>query len=152
MLTQKLDRASWVLENRVAIEKVADQIARALQGVRSRFVESASVESFQLETQQKVNQIASSRLVRINVFEWVLDESVGDGFGHRSRARMMVMGKIGDLAAFQTEIETAFPVSSVVDASFGSSNSDTGSSGTLSVIMDFHFIRSSTVVERGAGQ
>jgi hypothetical protein len=150
--TERLDRASWVLGNKVKIEKAQISAVSALQSVRSRFVEFAAVEPFQLDTQQKVNQIAASRSVRVNAFEWVLDEPVDEGIAHRSRARFMALGRVGDLAAFQGELEALFATSSVVEANLVSSASDGGSAGTLSVVMDFYFIRSAKTDGSRVGQ
>jgi hypothetical protein len=55
---------------------------------------------------------------------------------------MMGMGKIGDLAVFQADLETRFPSSSVVEANVISSGEmGSASAGTINVVMDFYFRR-----------
>lgn len=141
LLTKRYERSASVVANRQLIEESERKITASLGQLRPMFAEFAAVEPFQLDAQQKINQIAASHSVRLNVFAWVLDEPVAEGVAHRVRARMLASGKMGDLAVFQAELETRFPSSSVVESNLISSGEmGVGNAGSLTVVMDFFFL------------
>jgi hypothetical protein len=109
VLTKRLDRSQSLLANEELIKKTDQYLTNSLRGVRSRFPSHGSVDSFKLEMQPKIGEVAQLNGMTINLFTWVLDGEVKDAGLRFVRTRVQLTGSLAQLAAFQGQLEGDMP-------------------------------------------
>ena len=142
VLTARLDRATGVVQNQVAIKKAVADFESATTIARRRFPDSPDAQSFRLDAQQSVTALASQSGFAVKSFEWVLDGQVESAQLEFSRARFQIDGPFRQLVTLQATLEARFPNMFVREMNLVSPNMILGpdeSSATLTLVTDFHF-------------
>lgn len=142
LLTQRLDRSAGVILNREAIVSARSRLEAANAVDRARFPESRSLESFRLDSQQRLTALVESQSLRIEAFDWILDRSADQtGFG-LVRGRIVVRGDMRVLALLLGSLESELANMVIGEVSF---NPETGARGpydtraTMTLTADYYF-------------
>jgi hypothetical protein len=142
VLTKRLDRATGVIESRQNIEKSLAEIERGVAEVGQRFPVAEGAESFRLQTQQAVRDLATSSEVSQDLFGWVLEGDVDAAGLKYVRARMQFGGDIEMIARMHGNLEARFAnmlIREVTVTSPSPIGKDDESYVTMTLVADFHF-------------
>ena len=140
VLTQRVDRAVGVIENRAAIDKAVVDVEKNVMSLRARFPSEPDVETFRLQSQQQITAIASELGLNARVFEWVLDGDDPDARLSHSRARVQFEGSGRALAQGQAALEARMTHLAVRETILNFRNPSTGpdEQGSLTMVMDLY--------------
>jgi hypothetical protein len=140
VLTQRLDRAAGVVENRVAIDKAVVDVEKKTLALRSRFPSEPDTETFRLQSQQQISAIASEFGLNVRVFEWVLDGEDASARLSHSRARVQIEGPARALAQCQAALETRMTNLAVREVllSFRNPSTTPDEQGALTIVVDLY--------------
>ena len=142
VLTKRLDRSTGVVLNRAAITESLSALEKANAADRTMFPESANVESFRLEAQQRVTALVQSQALQVEAFDWVLDElPTGSELGF-VRGRIIVRGDMRAVASLLGTLEGELPNMVVREVSYNMENPASGPTGNRAVmthVADFYF-------------
>jgi len=140
VMTQRLDRAVGVIENRVAIDKGVIEVEKNVVGLRERFPSEPDLETFRLQSQQQVAAIATEFGLNLRVFEWVLDGEDPDARLVHSRSRVQLEGSARALAKGQANLETRLSNVAVREVILNFRNPSVGpdDQGSLTLVMDLY--------------
>jgi hypothetical protein len=141
VLTQRLDRAVGVVENRAAIDKAVVEVEKSVNALRTRFPAEVDVEPFRLTSQQQISSISQEFGLNVRLFEWMLDGEAAGGRLQYSRARVQLEGGARALAKGQAALETRLShlVVREVNLAFGSpSGGPDDQGGNLSLVVDLY--------------
>ena len=142
VLTKRLDRSTGVVLNRAAITESLSALEKANAADRAMFPESANVESFRFEAQQRVTALVQSQALQVEAFDWVLDESPTDGKLGFVRGRITVRGDMRALASLLGSLEGELPNMVVREVFYNMETPAGGPFGSRAVmtqVADFHF-------------
>ncbi len=142
ILTQRLDRSTGVVLNRRAITASLSALEKANTSDRGRFPESANVESFRLEAQQRVTSIVQSQTLQLEAFDWVLEELPRESNLGFVRGRMTVRGDMRAVASLLGTMEGELPNMVVREVSYNMESPALGPHGHRAImtqVADFYF-------------
>lgn len=142
VLTQRLDRSESLLANKALIKESDKSLGARLSAVRARFPIHSSAETFRLDMQPRIGEIASLNGMTINVFTWVLDGEVEKSELRFVRARVQLTGSMRALADFQGQLEGDLPnllVREVAVAATSAGAMPGDALGTLTLTADLYF-------------
>ncbi len=105
VLTQRLDRSVGVIENRAAIEATRSRLAALAPAEQARFPTPADPQSYRLQVQQQVNQIAASVGLKVSLFDWMVDGELPESGLSYGRVRIRFDGPLRDLVRVHGEFE-----------------------------------------------
>jgi hypothetical protein len=141
VLTQRLDRAAGVVENRVAIDKAVVEVEKSVNALRTRFPAEVDVETFRLTSQQQISSISQEFGLNVRLFEWMLDGEAAGGRLQYSRARVQLEGGARALSKGQTALETRLSHLVVREANLtfrSPSGGPDDQGGNLSLVVDLY--------------
>jgi hypothetical protein len=147
VLTNRLDRAEGVVENRIAIETAAKALTKAASTTSERFVYADTIDRFRLDTQTRLTEIVRVNGLGISLFDWLIEGDADpavlerDGFSF-ARLRIEFVGPLRQIAMVQSDLEGTFPGLIVRRSSLNfreiTTNIDAGIA-TASIIADVYY-------------
>lgn len=141
VLTQRLDRAEGVVENREAIKQAVQSIEKQVADLRQRFPTNAQGSAFRLDTQQQVGASVRGAGLTLRSFEWILDGEATDAKLGYARARLQVEGEVRILANWLAIFEAQSPHVAIRELNFLARNPVTGADGfrgSVSIVADVY--------------
>jgi len=142
ILTKRLDRAESLIAHQDVIAKTDKMLAVNLRAVRSRFPIHGGVDSFKLEMQPRIGEIAQLNGMTISLFTWVLDGDVKDAGLRFVRTRVQLTGSLAQLSAFQGQLEGDMPNLFIREVAIATNSAGIMPSdvlGTLTLTADVYF-------------
>lgn len=142
VLTKRLDRASGVIESRETIEKSLIEIEAQVAQGSARFPVVQSSESFRLQTQQSMRELATASELSQDLFGWVLEGEVANAGLRYVRARAQYSGDMERVARFHGKLESDFPnmlIREVTVTSPSPIGKGDESFVSMVIVADFHF-------------
>lgn len=141
VLTQRLDRAVGVIENRPAIDKAVVAVEKHVTALRAPFPSEVDAETFRLQSQQQISAIAAEFGLNLRTFEWMLDGEEQAARLAFARARVQLEGGNRALAKAQAALETRLVNLAVREVNLTFRNPSGGpddQGGTLSLVVDLY--------------
>jgi hypothetical protein len=118
VLTDRLDRSVGVVQNQQAIQKSEKYLATRFSELGTRVPAAESADLFRLEAQQRLGDIVARSEAKLDVFDWVVEDTrLGPGL-RAARARLQVSGTVKTIAAMQASLEGELPFVIVRDIRF----------------------------------
>ncbi len=114
VLTDRLDRAQGVIENRRVIETTAKDLSQQSQQTAARFIYAETADRFRLDTQRRVTEVIQSNGLGVSLFDWLIEGDAAasqderDGFSF-ARMRVEFAGPLRQVAMVQGDLEGVFP-------------------------------------------
>ena len=114
VLTDRLDRAQGVIENRDVIETTAKALTEQSQLTAARFAYAETADRFRLDTQRRVTEVVRSNGLGVSLFDWLIEgdseaaQYESDGFSF-ARMRVEFAGPLRLVATVQSDLEGVFP-------------------------------------------
>jgi hypothetical protein len=114
VLTDRLDRAQGVIENRNVIETTAKDLSKQSQLTAPRFAYAETADRFRLDTQRRVTEVIRSNGLGVSLFDWLVEgnseaaQYERDGFSF-ARMRVEFAGPLRQVATAQSDLEGSFP-------------------------------------------
>lgn len=114
VLTDRLDRAQGVIENRNVIETTAKDLSKQSQLTAPRFAYAETADRFRLDTQRRVTEVIRSNGLGVSLFDWLIEgnseaaQYERDGFSF-ARMRVEFAGPLRQVATAQSDLEGSFP-------------------------------------------
>lgn len=151
--TRRLERSETLVLNKQLIESTDKSMTTRMTALDARFPVHGSTESFRLDAQPRIGEIASLNGMTVNVFSWVLDGEVREAGLRFARARIQLTGPLRALASFQGQMEGEMPNLIVREVALATNTSGVMPSdvlGTLTLTVDLYFRSPDARAQRGA--
>jgi len=147
VLTDRLDRAEGVVENRSAIETAAKALTEQSRATADRFTYAETIDRLRLDTQRRITEVVRANGLGVSLFDWLIEGNADatvferDGFSF-ARVRIEFGGPLRQIATIKSELEGAFPAMVIrrVTLNFRdiTTNIESGAA-TVSIIADVYF-------------
>ncbi len=114
-LTKRLVRSEALLEFKDQLYQQKDQQDIVVGQFTDQLEQSTSVQQYQLELQQRLQQLIETRNAKMELFDWLSDSDLKAFSMHRARINLRFTGQLSDVIALHLMIEQQYPHAQILD-------------------------------------
>ncbi len=114
-LTKRLVRSEALLEFKDQLYQQKDKQDTAVAQFTDKLEQSVSVQQYQLEFQQRLQQLIETKNAKLELFDWLSDADLKAFNIHRARINLRFTGQLSDVMAIHLMIEQQFPYAQILD-------------------------------------
>lgn len=114
-LTKRLVRSEALLEFKEQLYQQKDKQDIVVAKFTGKLEQSASVQQYQLELQQRLQQLIENKNAKLELFDWLSDSDLKALNMHRARINLRFTGQLSDVIGIHLMIEQQFPFAQILD-------------------------------------
>lgn len=142
ILTNRIDRAEAVLNNKAQLEQISADLERSSAAVLQLIPSPPNEDAFRLTTQQMVTSMVLETGSTLSVFDWAFGGEVEGTEIRFVRSRITVSGDVSSLAKFQSLLDARSSNALVREWSLIAERDvvrGTPAKAALNAVIDFHY-------------